>query len=152
MCHVLVLVLATNILRASMLYNRCMVYVRVEFLLMIVHLLWCVGPPGEPAGVKAVNVEATSVNLTWWPSYDNGRSVQYYIVELFNLNEGYWKRPNASCLYMFDLVTNWIAESQITSSALRLYDCICSSQDAERHTQSKTQTERTTRACATWFL
>jgi len=32
------------------------------------------------------------VELTWWPSKDNGRPVTHYIVEIFNINEGYWKR------------------------------------------------------------
>jgi receptor-type tyrosine-protein phosphatase gamma len=55
------------------------------------------GPPGQPAGVYGYNAMATSIQLTWWPSKPNGQPVLYYIVEIFNLAEGYWKRSsNAS--------------------------------------------------------
>jgi len=65
--------------------------------------LWCAGPPGEPAGVHGYNAQDTSVDLTWWPSKDNGRPVLYYIVEIFNINENYWKRQSsASSLCYFD--------------------------------------------------
>jgi len=55
--------------------------------------------------VQGLNAKATSIELKWWPSKDNGRTVQYYVVEVFNINEGYWKRPeNVSGLYAFNLV------------------------------------------------
>ena len=63
-----------------------------------VALLMYSGPPGEPAGARVPDgsIGTTSVQLTWWPSYDNGRTVLYYIVEIFNNYEKYWKRPNAT--------------------------------------------------------
>jgi len=38
----------------------------------------------------------------WWPSKENGRPVTLYIVEIYNLNEKYWKRHTS--LYTFDSV------------------------------------------------
>jgi len=50
------------------------------------------------------------VELTWWPSKDNGRPVTHYIVEIFNMNEGFWKRQkDAPSLCPFDSVMNQLS-------------------------------------------
>lgn len=54
--------------------------------------LTVIGPPGEPAGVHGQNAKQESIELMWWPSKENGRPVTLYIVEIYNLNEKYWKR------------------------------------------------------------
>jgi len=72
-------------------------------------VLWCVGPPGAPPGVMGDSAKstATTIELLWWPSKENGRTVLYYIVEIYNLNEKYWKRqPDAPSLYTFDFATD----------------------------------------------
>jgi len=110
-------------------------------------LLCHVGPPGEPAGVVGLNAKATSIELTWWPSKDNGRPVQYYIVEIFNTNEGYWKRqPDAPSLYTFDVVTNWLAESQLALLVLRKHIRLPQKQWNTQKVKASRETDRT-RAC-----
>jgi len=77
-------------------------------------VLCYIGPPGEPAGVHGYNAKETSVELTWWPSKDNGRPVLYYIVEIFNMNENYWKRqPNAPSLCYFLVYLTYVAINQL---------------------------------------
>lgn len=53
--------------------------------------LTVIGPPGEPAGVVCSNPTQTNMTLTWWPGRDNGRPITSYVVEGYNLLEGYWK-------------------------------------------------------------
>lgn len=54
------------------------------------------GPPGEPAGVYGYNAMTTSIQLSFWPSKENGRPVLYYVVEIYNMLLGYWARNPSS--------------------------------------------------------
>lgn len=49
-----------------------------------------IGPPGEPAGIKASNADSHSVTLGWTRGAENGAQITSYIVEKFNQDTREW--------------------------------------------------------------
>lgn len=51
------------------------------------------GPPSEPAGVTTIDgtANATSVLLQWKIGTSNGSPILSFVVEAFNMMEGFWR-------------------------------------------------------------
>ena len=63
-----------------------------------------IGPPGEPAGIKASNAGTHSVVVSWSRGAENGGSISSYIIEKFNVDTKKWIHAmNGTCYNHFSV-------------------------------------------------
>ncbi|CAH1783082.1 unnamed protein product [Owenia fusiformis] len=63
--------------------------------------LTVIGPPMQPTGVKVDQITATSIRVSFYSGFPNGRPITSHVIEALNYHLNYWAvvKTNVRCIY-----------------------------------------------------